>query len=212
MSKSEKPPSRVRRVDIKLGGIYEVIVTTFNLSGEPHAAPMGVTFLDRHLFAMRSYGETTTLRNLKSNKRGALNIIDDVETFFYSIFKPYKLTFKWFRGIPVLTKASTWSLFELKEVLDKGQYYEVHCLITDWKVSKTKPKPICRAEASLLEALIHYTRLKHYVSVGDESKAEELEKLIDHQLSIVERTGWSKLKRMAKDLKKRTSLVLSGEV
>jgi len=197
-----------RHVDISVGGLYEVIVSTSDLNSRPHAAPMGALFLSYDSFVMRSYGETTTLRNLRTIRRGALNVVDDVVVFFNCMFRPQELSFKWSNGIPLLRKARAWLVFELEEVIDRGQYYEMHCFVLDAKAVKARPRPICRAEASLLEALIHYTRVKHYVATNRKAEAHELSRLIDHHLSIVERTGWPKLKRIAKDLRKSASSLL----
>ncbi len=206
---SDKSRCLARRVDISVGGLYEVIASTSDPNGRPHAAPMGALFSSHDSFVMRSYGETTTLRNLKTSRRGALNVVDDVVVFFDCVFRPHRLSFKWSNGIPLLRKARAWLVFELKEVINREQYYEVHCSVVDVKAVKTRPKPICRAEASLLEALIHYTRVKYYVATNRKAEAYELGKLIDHHLSIIERTGWPKLKRIAKDLKRTSSLLLA---
>jgi len=208
MTSDESRLNLARRVNISVGGLYEVIASTSDLDGRPHAAPMGALFLSHDSFVMRSYGETTTLRNLRANRRGALNVVDDVEVFFNCVFRPHELSFKWSNGIPLLRGARAWLVFELEEVIDRGQYYEMRCSVVDVKAVRPRPRPICRAEASLLEALIHYTRVKYYVATNRKAEAHELGKLIDHHLSIVERTGWPKLKRIAKDLRRNVLSLL----
>jgi hypothetical protein len=205
MARGESPLNITKLVNLSVGGLYEVIASTSGLNGKPHAAPMGALFLSYDSFIVRSYGETVTLKNLRTSKRGALNVVDDVVVFFDCVFKPSKLSFKWFEEIPVLRRACAWLVFELEEVVNKGQYYEIYCYIVSAKAFKTRPRPLCRAEASLLEALIHYTRLRHYAAISRETEAYELKRLIDHHLSIVERTGWPRLKRIAKDLRRRIS-------
>jgi hypothetical protein len=201
--------SITKLINLNIGGLYETIASTLDLDGKPHAAPMGALFLSHDSFIMRSYGETVTLKNLKASKRGALNVVDDVTIFFDCVFKPSKLSFKWLDGIPVLRNARAWLVFELGELVDRGQYYEICCRVISVKAFRTRPRPFCRAEASLLEALIHYTRLKHYARIGREVEVRELKRLIDHSLSVVERTGWPRLKRIAKDLREKASS-LSG--
>ncbi len=205
-------PNLARRIGINVGGLYEVIASTSNPDGKPHAAPMGALFLSHDSFIMRSYGETTTLRNLRSSERGALNVIDDVVVFFNCIFKPHQLSFKWSNGVPILRRARAWLVFELEDVVDRGQYYEMKCSVVDASAAKVRPRPICRAEASLLEALIHYTRVRYHVATSRKAEARELSKLIDHHLSIVERTGWPQLKRIAKDLKRSVSSLFLDDI
>jgi hypothetical protein len=211
MSRTKKPLNLVKYVELSPGGLYEVIVTTSDLDGRPHAAPMGALFSSYDSFTMRSYGETVTLRNLRASGRGVLNMVEDLEAFFDCVFKPHRLSFKWFDDIPTLRKANAWLIFKLREVINRGQYYEVHCSVVGTKAVKTKPRPICRAEASLLEALIHYTRLRYYAITNQRAEISGLKRLIDHHLSIAERTGWPKLRRMAKNLRKEVSSALYGK-
>ncbi|MEM4576050.1 MAG: DUF447 family protein [Candidatus Nezhaarchaeales archaeon] len=190
-----------KKVHVKPGALYEVIVTTLGSDGRPHAAPMGIRMIDYNSFSMRSYGETKTLLNLRLRGQGVLNVVDDVEVFFKCIFEPHKLSFDWSMTIPRLKSACAWLLFRVENIVTRDEYYELLCSIVDFNAVKKKPKPLCRAETSLLEALIHYTRVKYYKSIGDEPKVCELKELLNHHLLIVERIGWPKLKRMASELK-----------
>lgn len=193
-----------KKVYVKPGALYEFVVTTLDFDGRPYVAPMGVRIIDYKSFTMKSYGETRTLSNLKLRGQGILNVVDNVETFFNCLFKPHKLSFDWSMPIPRLKNAHAWFLFRVENIITRDGHYELLCSIVDFDAVKTKPKPLCRAEASLLEALIHYTRIKHYKSIGDELKVYKLKELLNHHLSIVERTGWPKLKCMAKELKMKT--------
>jgi len=187
------------RLGLKLGALYEVVVTTSGVDGKPHAAAMGVRLLKRGLFQMRSYGETRTLTNLRATGLGCLNIVRSCEVFFNCLFNPEALSFDSSSVAPRLKGADGWVFFKVLSVEPRGGYYVVTCSPTDFEFRRVKPKPICRAESSLLEALIHSTRLDLYRSMGDE-KLNELYKLIEHHIGIVERTGWPELKSMARRL------------
>ncbi len=190
---------------MKQGALYEVIVTTMNVNKQPHAAPMGVRVLKEDFFSMRSYGETRTLNNLKITRHGFLNIVCDVESFFNCLFKPYRLSFDWVMGFPRLKRAFAWIYFKVHDVMEKEGYYKIMCSALGVHIKRVKARPLCRAESSLLEALIHYTRIKYYESIKREDKIAELRGLINHHLDIVERTGWPKLKRMVEELKRKVS-------
>ena len=194
-----------KTLDVKQGALYEVIVTTMNLNNQPHAAPMGIRILSGDIFSMRSYGETRTLNNLKTTRHGFLNVICDAETFFNCLFKPYKLSFDWSMGFPRLKRASAWIHFKVHNVVEKEDYYEITCLALDVYAKRVKARPLCRAESSLLEALIHYTRIKYYEYIKREDKIIKLKSLIRHHLDIIERTGWPKLRLMAEELKRKIS-------
>jgi len=190
---------------MKRGALYEVIVTTIDEKNQPHAAPMGVRILVESLFSMKSYGETKTLNNLRLTRHGFLNIVHDVELFFDCLFRSYKLSFDWAMGLPKLKRASAWIHFKVRDVMKKKDYYEIICLALSSYSKRIRARPLCRAESSLLEALIHYTRVKYYESIKRMDEADELRGLISHHLNIVKRTGWPKLKRMARELKRRLS-------
>ncbi|MHC1627829.1 MAG: DUF447 domain-containing protein [Candidatus Nezhaarchaeales archaeon] len=197
--------SLVKTLNMKQGALYEVIVTTMDVNHQPHAAPMGVRVLKENLFSMRSYGETKTLNNLKATRHGFLNIVHDVEPFFYCLFKPSQLSFDWIMEFPRLKRAFAWIYFKVHDVIEKEGYYEIMCSALDAHIKRVRARPRCRAESSLLEALIHYTRIKYYESIKRKDKIAELRSLIYHHLDIVERTGWPKLKRMAEELKQKIS-------
>lgn len=188
---------------MKLGGLYEVIITSLDDYDKPHAAPMGVRVVSDNIFLMRSYGETRTLNNLKAVGKGVLNVVDEVELFFYCIFEPWKLSFNWFTEPPALRGASAWALFDLLNVSKREDHYEVLCSLTELHVRRGKPKPLCRAESSLLESLIHYTRLKYYENLGLENEVSKLKSLILQHLDIIERTGWPRLKSLAGKLRSK---------
>lgn len=190
-------------LNMKLGGLYEVVITSIDSYGKPHAAPMGVRIASNETFLMKSYGETKTLNNLRSVGRGVLNVVDTIEPFFYCIFEPSKLSFNWFMNLPVLKGANAWALFNLLEVSRKKGYYEVSCSIVEVHAKRGKPKPLCRAENLLLESLIHYTRLKYYEGLGLEAEVPRLRYLILQHLDIIERTGWPRLKILARRLRKK---------
>ncbi|MEM0239979.1 MAG: DUF447 family protein [Candidatus Nezhaarchaeales archaeon] len=189
-------------LNMRPGALYEVIITTIDDHGKPHAAPMGVRIVSDNTFLMRSYGETKTLKNLETSSKGVLNVVNEIEPFFYCIFEQSKLSFNWFAELPVLRGAIAWSPFNLLKVSRREEYYELLCSIIEVHVKRGKPKPLCRAESSLLESLIHYTRLKYYEGLGLEEEVSKLKSLILQHLDVVERTGWPKLKSLARKLKK----------
>lgn len=194
--------SLIRALGVKYGANYEVIVTTIDPNRKPHAAPMGIRIVNDNLFFMRSYGETRTLNNLRAVCQGFLNVVNDVELFFHCLFNPSKLSFDWSMDYPIIKGASAWAHFKLVEIVEKEDYYEITCSLLGVRARRVRPRPLCRAESSLLESLIHYTRIKHYERLGRDDLVSKLRSLALHHLDIVERTGWSKLKALAKALRK----------
>lgn len=198
-----KAPCTFEQLNMKVGGLYEVVITSIDENGKPHAAPMGIRIVNDNTFLMRSYGKTRTLDNLKAVGKGAINVVDGVETFFYCVFEPWRISFNWLAKFPVLRGARAWALFDLLSVSKKRDRYDVLCSIVEANVRRGRLKPLCRAESSLLESLIHYTRLKYYEDLGLEEEVSKLMSLILHHLDIVDRTGWSRIKSLAKKLKSK---------
>lgn len=60
--------------------IFETIITTVNLAGEPHIAPFGVRYQGEHVL-IAPYKPSTTLENILATKTATLNITDDVRVF-----------------------------------------------------------------------------------------------------------------------------------
>lgn len=60
--------------------IFETIITTVNLAGEPHIAPFGVRYQGEHVL-IAPYKPSTTLDNILATKMATLNITDDVRVF-----------------------------------------------------------------------------------------------------------------------------------
>ena len=60
--------------------IFETIITTVNLAGEPHIAPFGVRYQVEHVL-IAPYKPSTTLENILATKTATLNITDDVRVF-----------------------------------------------------------------------------------------------------------------------------------
>ena len=197
----ERPLILTDVLGLKIGALYEFIVTTCN-DHEPHAAPMGIRILSGDEFSMRSYGETLTLKNLMKNGTGCLNVIMDAITFYQSLFNPKSLTYEWIEGVPKLKKALGWAIFKVENLKHGGGYYEVTCRAIKGWAKKVKAIPPCRASSSLIEALIHYTRIKYYEARRDAEKSSSLRQLALHHLDIVERTGWSEIRRIAKKIRR----------
>jgi uncharacterized protein len=60
--------------------IFETIITTVNLAGEPHVAPFGIQY-NGDLVMISPYKPSTTLDNILATKTATLNITDDVRVF-----------------------------------------------------------------------------------------------------------------------------------
>ena len=60
--------------------IFETIITTVDLAGEPHIAPFGVRY-EGDLVVIAPYKPSTTLDNILATKCAVMNLADDVRVF-----------------------------------------------------------------------------------------------------------------------------------
>ena len=60
--------------------IFETIITSVDLTGEPHIAPFGVRY-EGDLVVIAPYKPSTTLDNILATKCAVMNLVDDVRVF-----------------------------------------------------------------------------------------------------------------------------------
>ncbi|MHA1366848.1 MAG: DUF447 domain-containing protein [Candidatus Heimdallarchaeota archaeon] len=188
-------------IDILPNTIYEVIVTTYDKNGKANAAPMGITFDEEKNVIIRPFLETTTYENLCENKECVVNFIYEPELFVKATLFKEELSSKNFIKTPDINApillAKEKNCIAIK-IIEKGK--ESGRAIFTGKIIQTQLnlvliKPITRAFSSLLEILIHATRVIHYKkSEGENSSTvKELMLLIDHHVDIIKRVTSDKL-------------------
>lgn len=57
----------------------EIVITTFNPDGSPHASTMGVKASGKSKVSLKVFTDTVTYRNLSSSRAAVVNIVKDVE-------------------------------------------------------------------------------------------------------------------------------------
>lgn len=167
--------------------IQETIITTVNLRGEVHIAPMGV-HVDDDRYIILPFRPSTTLDNLLQTETAVINCVDDVRIF-----------------AGCLTGRRDWPLLPAGQI--QGSYL-ADCLahtelqLVRFEDDETRPKLFCRAvhsvnhrpfqgfnraQYSVLEAAILISRLDRlpwekiqaeldYLSIGLEKTAGERER------------------------------------
>ena len=75
--------------------LYEILVTTFSLDENlmiPNTASMGVRLVDKDIFKIWPYPNTTTYKNLEKSKILVLNFVDDVYLYALASLKGFNLS------------------------------------------------------------------------------------------------------------------------
>jgi hypothetical protein len=180
------------------GAISEVILSTYNLDGEPNSAPMGLVMLDDQHLIVDIYNNSSTCQSIKSNKCATVNLTSDVEIFYRSAIKEAnpsgKLPSDWFKKsrivkAPKLRLADATIEVSAQEIvpLATGKTHFVF-KVESIQAPCLYPRAYNRAIPLTVEAIIHATRVKMLVNdQGQEKKMDELLRLIDHYRELINR-------------------------
>jgi hypothetical protein len=196
--------------------IVETIVSTYNANGQPNAAPMGVKTEDAKHLVIRPYASTLTYTNLRSKGCAVINVTSNPELYYRTAFKEAnpegKIPTEWFARAetveaPRLRMADAFvevSVIDIKSL--KPERTEVLCDVRLIKAPNLLPKAYCRATFATIEAIIHATRVKLFLT-GDKQRQEQahrLIELIEHYDAVVNRVAPnSRYSRIMADLTRR---------
>jgi hypothetical protein len=171
------------------GVIVETVVSTYNVDGQPNAAPMGAVMDNPERVAFRIHTSSLTYKNLQSKRCAVVNVTSDPEVFYRTAFKEAnpngKLPQGWFRkaetvDAPRLRASDAYIEVTVADVshLD-AERTEVFCDIENFNASTILPKTYCRALSATIEAIIHATRVKAFITHADRHKREQALKLLE---------------------------------
>ncbi|OAI07808.1 tetrahydromethanopterin synthesis protein [Methylomonas methanica] len=170
--------------------IQETLVTTVNLQGDTHIAPMGV-HVEQDQYIILPFRPSTTLDNLLANKTAVINYCDDVRIF-----------------AGCLTGRRDWPLLPAQQVA--GYYLADSLAHTELNLIRiedddTRPKLFCRAvhtvnhkpfqgfnraQYSVLEAAILISRLDRLPWEKIQAELDYLRIGLDKTAGEREREAW----------------------
>jgi hypothetical protein len=181
--------------------IGETIVSTYNVDGQPNAAPMGVVIESNERLRIRPYLSSLTYKNLQTKKCAVVNVTSNPELFYKTAFKEAnpdgKLSPELFEkaetvDAPRLRMADAVIEVLVVNVSSFGaERAEVFCNVKQIKASKALPKVYCRALFATIEAIIHATRIKPFLrgNKQEQERAFRLLELVEICSDIVNRTA-----------------------
>jgi hypothetical protein len=195
-------------LEVDLGFIYEVVVSTSDIDGSPNAAPMGIQFVADHKsnenkkILVRPYKSTTTYKNLISRREAVINVTSDPEIFYKSLSKreaaqvnALKSLFQMAKTVkpPRIKGCDAYIEVSVEDSNnasskdeDRG---EILCEIKLVQVEKPAAKLYCRAPHALIETMIHATRVSELISEGSINEANQLLELIDRYGDLIHRVA-----------------------
>jgi hypothetical protein len=179
----------------EIGVIYEAIVTTYTLENKPNAAPMGFILHNDGKITLACYEGSDTHQNLQTQEEGIINITNDPELFvkstlFQETFVPDDFLPSKMIKAPIL-KSCEKSYIALKVVkeLKEDEKSLFVCEVNHYELNKYVIYPYNRAFSSLIEILIHTTRIIPFAqSRGvNDPEVRRLLDLINHHSEIITR-------------------------
>jgi hypothetical protein len=212
-------------LEVDLGYIYEVVVSTCDALGRPNAAPMGIQFVaderghgDKRIL-LRPFKSTTTYKNLSSRGEAVINVTSDPEVFFKTLVKHEGTKADTLKNIFQLAKTvkpprirGSDAYIEVsvqssgQPTSDEGERADVLCEIKLVEVEKPAAKLYCRAPHALIETMIHASRVKELFSEGSVKEANQLLELMGRYRNLIHRVApGSSYETMANDVIKAYS-------
>jgi len=201
------------------GSIGETIVSTYDVDGQPNAAPMGVVIESNERLRIRPYLSSLTYKNLQTKKCAVVNVTSNPELFYLTAFKEANpdgnLSPELFEKAETVDAPRLRAADAIVEVLvaETGSFSaeraEFLCNVQLVKASKALPKVYCRALSATIEAIIHATRIKPFLrgNKQEQERAFRLLELVEICQDVVNRTAPnSRYSEIMADLTQRIKL------
>jgi hypothetical protein len=201
------------------GAIGETIVSTYDADGQPNAAPMGIVMKSNEQIIIRPFISSSTYKNIQTKKCAVVNVTSNPELFYLTAFKEANPDGK--LSPDLFEKAETVNAPRLRaadatvevSVAETGSFSteraEFLCNVQIVNASKKLPKVYCRAQFATIEAVIHATRIKPFLS-GSKQEQKQAIKLLEQVNvceQVVERTAPnSRYSEIMADLTRRIDL------
>ncbi len=167
-------------------GITEVIATTYSISGEPNAAPVGI-HNEAGRYCVALYRGSKTLSNVKATMQLAANVTDDAVLFVRTLLdNPEASDFSRFHGFPVLRNANSWILFRCREIEERADYLLFMLNPLAVAILNKKTCAVNRGLNAVIEAAILASRYDIQISAD---VRERIKEQIRDYARIVERCG-----------------------
>lgn len=179
------------------GVVAETIVSTYDMNGQPNAAPMGVTTENTQRIVIRPYTSSSTYKNIQSKRCAVVNLTSDPELYYRTAFKEAnperRIPPGWFVkagtvGAPRLRMADAFIEVSIVKIRSFGVgRAEILCNVEVIEASRFLPKAYCRASFATIEAIIHATRVKIFLTRDrrEQEQAHKLIELIEHYNVVV---------------------------
>lgn len=172
---STKMVTTLERLGFNEGDIVEAILVTRDEKGGFNPAPMGI-IRDSNLLEVRIFKSSDSFKNLINDDKASINLTDDPLLFHKAAFKEdlgeTPLIRDW-----ILNGSDTTIYSEKHSGKDfSGNRYSFFLNPVSIKITKKEPTVFSRGRAQAIEAIIHATRIKFFLS---ENRTREVKTLLE---------------------------------
>jgi hypothetical protein len=177
---------------------------------------MGILLSDNGKIIIRPYLTTKTFANLRASGAAVVNLVSDVWLFYKTALKRYiyggKLPPDMFEGARVVKAPRLRGADGFIEVKVEGTSVEDNrarfvCRIAYVELRSADARTYLRANYAVLESLICFTKIEHFVSTRDLANAEAQLRLIEHYKEVTEKvapsTKYTEIVRHVLELSRR---------
>jgi len=139
---------------IKKGWIYESIATTSDLKANPNAAPMGFYTDDLSSISLKIHKTCKTYENVYQTEKLAINLTDDFELMYKSLFSKQELRYKFDHNVPILEEINNYVILKLSEMKEIDPIDSIFNFEIEKEVLSDRYPLVNRANHLTLETLI----------------------------------------------------------
>jgi len=186
-------PELLDELGFSRGSTVEAIVTTRRADGSPNAAPMGIARVGPDLLQLRPFRSSETYRNLMRNPEACVNVTSDPELFLATALKQEMELGPMQPAINRDLSLDAADAAVFIEALsgnaaseDRGRFV---CRANSITVRRHLPMVFSRGRAEAVEAVIHGTRIRAFLSMGRSAEAENLIKRIGECREVIRRVS-----------------------
>ena len=179
--------------------IFETIITTVNLAGEPHMTPFGIQY-QNDLVIISPYKPSTTLDNILATNCAVMNLTDDVRVFAAALTNKTAAPTLQANKIKACRLADCLAHVELELIEVRDDATRPQLLMK--KVFEQNHQPFAgfnRAQAAVIELAVLVSRLHMLPREKIETEMQYLRVAIDKTAGEREREAWGWLQERIQD-------------
>ena len=192
-------PMSKKKLPFEKNIIYETIISSYNKDGMPNAAPMGILLDEENEIILRVFNQSDTYKNLLANKICAINLSNNPNLYVNATLFQDELKADFFTKHPdfsaPILKSCKENFLILKIIKIESDSLPNRTLfigkIVYQKLQNQISPVFTRAFSSLIEILIHVTRVIYYSQIMGSNSKEVLEliELINHHSQVISKVS-----------------------